>query len=349
MKSILKPHRLVLPIITVITILILPVLSGCIDFSDTLSFFDKELRRAEPYIEKVLFNDDEVLMYALEICQNCTFTDNEQIITTVYRHIVEEYSYISDPEDNELIRGPLQTKNLKGGDCEDLSILLMSLLENLGIKTYLVLTENHAYALAYDVDIDNLWGYVEQSLIKQVEKDSGENLKQHYKDTFVLKRHQFWYYGGEGDPLNQSKSFDYLNITYTISSSRPMNMYVVPSKDEFDHMTNDEDFTYYQDHMYENSREIEGICALMTTHGGVILSNPNWYNCDVSVDLLFYSHPSFYKLFENNTIESYLIEETFCVVLEPTAGPYGYPGYDANVTGKKTAIDPITKEYFFLD
>jgi hypothetical protein len=43
-----------------------------------------------------------------------------------------------------------------------------------------------------------------------------------------------------------------------------------------------------------------------------------------------------------------MIQGKQSIVLEPTAGVYGYPGYDANVTGKKTAIDPITKEYFYL-
>jgi hypothetical protein len=37
------------------------------------------------------------------------------------------------------------------------------------------------------------------------------------------------------------------------------------------------------------------------------------------------------------------------VVLDPTAGVYGYPGYDAELTGEKIAFNPKTKEYVFLE
>jgi hypothetical protein len=322
--------------------------SGCIESSDLSSFFDKELRRAQPYIEKVVFDDPDLLSYALTLCKNCSFADTEEIINTLYRHIVEEYTYFSDPDEEELIRTPQQTISAGGGDCEDLSILLMSLLENLGVKTYLVLTPDHAYALAYDVNVDNLWMYVEQSLIEQVEKDSGENLRQIYSDTFILKKRQVWYYGGEGDLMNQSQSFDYINITYEITSDRPISYYVVPSKQDFHEYADDKSFTYYPDHHEDDITSSSGISSYMDSYGGIILDNPSWFNTEVSVKFEFYSHPSFYKLFENETIRSYIINDISCVVLEPTAGPYGYPGYDANVTGKKTAIDPLTKEYFFL-
>jgi len=323
-------------------------LTGCIESSDLTNFFDKELRRAQPYIEKVVFDDPDLLEYALTICKNCTFSDTEQIINTLYRHVVEKYTYFSDPEEKELIRSPQQTISAGGGDCEDLSILLMSLLENLGIKTYLVLTPDHAYALAYDVSINNLWVYVEQSLINQVEKDSGENLRQIYTDTFILNKRQVWYYGGDGEDINQSESFDYLNITYHITSDRPITYYMVPSKQDFHDYADKKPFTYYPDHHQERITDETATCAYMTSYGGIILDNPSWFDAQITVNLEFYSHPSFYKLFENETISSYLIKNTTCVVLEPTAGPYGYPGYDANVTGKKTAIDPKTKEYFFL-
>ena len=46
----------------------------------------------------------------------------------------------------------LKIEEIGGGDCEDLTILLNSYLENLGIETYLVLTDNHAYTLACDID-----------------------------------------------------------------------------------------------------------------------------------------------------------------------------------------------------
>ena len=331
-----------------IILLLLTIPTGCIDLDDPLSFFDKELRRAQPYLDEILFDDDVLRNHALEICHGQSLTNKEAIITTLYRYIVEEYTYIPDPEGTELIRSPYETITLKGGDCEDLSILLMSLLENLDIKTYLVLTEDHAYALAYDVNIQSLWPYVEQALINQVEKDSGEQLKQTYENSFTLNRHQNWYYGGDGEPLAESESVDFLNISYHVTSEHPIDFYIVPSRDEFNDFSDNKDFTYITNHFYDDETEMQGTCGYLETYGGIILSNPNWKNTEVTIELTFYSHPSFYKLFENNTIRSYTIKDASCVVLEPTAGLYGYPGYDANVTGKKTAIDPITKDYFYL-
>ncbi len=51
---------------------------------------------------------------------------------------------------------------------------------------------------------------------------------------------------------------------------------------------------------------------------------------------------------KTSKISYYEIDGKKCVVLDATAGKYGYPGYDANPEGEKIAIDPLTKEYFYL-
>ena len=326
-----------------------PSLSGCIDFDDVTNIFDPVIRRADPYIEKISFDDESLKIYALSIIKEINASNKEAIVTAIYRHIVENYSYISDPNDKELIRSPQETIHLKGGDCEDLSILLISLLENINIKTYLILTDDHAYALAYDINIDKLWSYVETALINQVEKDSGEQIRQKYQQTFPLRKHQIWYYGGEGNSITESESFDYINFTYSVQPKRPIDFYIVPSRQDFLNYSDNKPFDYYKEHSGTNTNDIEGTCSYMLTYGGIILSNNNWLDTEVTVNLTFYSHPSFYKLFENKTIQSYSINNKNCIVLEPTAGVYGYPGYDANVTGQKTAIDPLTKEYFHIE
>ena len=213
--------------------------SGCIDFNELGNFFDPVLRRADPYISEIVFDDASLREYALSIVQQQDISNKEQMVNTVYRYIVENFNYISDPENEELIRAPIQTINNKGGDCEDLSILLISLLVNLGIKTYLVLSDEHAYALAYDINIDNLWKYVEQSLIAQVEKDSGEDIWQQYQQTFPLKKKEIWYYGGEGNSITESDSFDYINFTYSVDPQNPIDFYVVPSKQDFNNYSDD--------------------------------------------------------------------------------------------------------------
>ncbi|MCK4731170.1 MAG: hypothetical protein KAT65_01815, partial [Methanophagales archaeon] len=118
------------------------------------------------------------------------------------------------------------------------------LLENLGIKTYLVLTEDHAYCLACDVDTDDSWQYVEESIIIQVSKDFGqkEDMKMVIEDgslfileekqqTFVLDAGHLYYYGGDGSKF--TSPIEYMNIKYDVSSSQPLEIYVVPSKKRF--------------------------------------------------------------------------------------------------------------------
>lgn len=310
-------------------------------------YIDPVIQEAEPYINKIVSNDIELRAYANSIIGDCPANDKECQINAIYRHVVEQYNYLSDPADIELIQTPQETMQIKGGDCEDLAILLNSLLENIGIETYLVLADTHAYSLAYDVDTNYLWNYVEESLINQVEKDWGEDIRQYYDSTFVLDGYYNWYYGGDGSTFEGV--FDYMDITYNIESNEPLHFYVVPSQEDFDLLTKGETFTHYPDFEEENVLTINGVCSYLDCYGGIILCNDNWEEMTIHVNLTFYFHPSFYELFENETIMYYEIDNRDCVVLDPTAGEYGYPGYDGGLTGEKIAIDPVTKEYLYLE
>ena len=135
---------------------------------------DPIIQRAEPYISEIVFDDINLRKQAASIVSECPSGDKECQVNKLYRYIVENYNYYSDPRSGEFIQSPSETMNIKGGDCEDLTILLISLLENLGIKTYLVLTEDHAYCLACDMDTEDLWQYIEESIIIQVSEDLGQ-------------------------------------------------------------------------------------------------------------------------------------------------------------------------------
>ena len=337
------PKKIMIIFVTFTVVLVLS--SGCTLLEEFE--LDPVIRRVTPYTNKIVVNDIPLRSYANSIITNCTTGDRECQINAIYRHVVENYNYITDPPGVELIQTPQETMQVKGGDCEDLSIFLNSLLENIGIKTYLVLTENHAYSLVYDVNLSTLWGHVEQSLITQVEEDWGDNITQEYDKTFILERFHNWYYGGNGSSLEDS-DIAYMNISYDIQSTRPLHFYVVPSSSEFDSLNNGSPFFHYSAYEEENTVTIKGICPYLNKSGGVILCNNNRRDTTLTVHLTFYYHPSFYKLFKNKTITSYTINNKNCVVLDATAGRYGYPGYDAGLTGEKIAVDPVTKEYIYL-
>jgi hypothetical protein len=338
-----------LMILGVVTLLLITGFSGCTQKQSGKSSSntaDPVIQRAEPYISKIDTSNVTLRSYANSIIKDYPPNNKEAQVNAIYRYIVENYNYVSDPRQSEFIQSPGETMQIKGGDCEDLAIFLDSLLENIGIKTYLVLTDTHCYALAYDINPTALWTYAEQSLIKQEEKDLGGNLKQWYNETFALQANYNWYYGGNGSLLD--KSIDYENISYDISSNKPLHFYVVPSKHEFDLLGEGKTFTHYPSYERENVLVFSGIISYLNRTGGIILSNNNGQDATVTVKLMFYSHPSFYNMFKNQKITSYNIQGVNCVVLDATAGVYGYPGYDGGLVGQKVAIDPISKEYFNL-
>jgi hypothetical protein len=68
----------------------------------------------------------------------------------------------------------------------------------------------------------------------------------------------------------------------------------------------------------------------------------------VTVDLIFSFEASFYQTYNKDALTVYTLWGKNAVLLDPTVGNFGFPGYDAAVVGVKKAIDPLTKEYVTL-
>lgn len=90
---------------------------------------DPVIQRAAPYINKIVFDDINLRTQAASIVRGCPSSDKECQINKLYRYVIENYDYYSDPRSGEFIQSPSETMKIKGGDCEDLTILLNSLLE----------------------------------------------------------------------------------------------------------------------------------------------------------------------------------------------------------------------------
>lgn len=89
------------------------------------------------YITKV--DAESVRDKAIEIIRDST--DEKGEITAIFYYVRDNIKYVKDPRYNELdfdyIQSPSQTLNRNAGDCDDLSILLASLLESVGHSTKL--------------------------------------------------------------------------------------------------------------------------------------------------------------------------------------------------------------------
>jgi len=307
-----------------------------------------EVRLAKPYIDKIVIDDGELRELASAIVED--YGEKEGKVNAIYRYIVENFMYIADPENTEFVQSPFETLDLEGGDCEDLAILACSLLENIGIKTYLVLTENHAYALVSGINSDSLWKYINKSLEEQYIED---HMVSFVDETLQLGAGYVYYYGGDGRvfPIEAATfgdsvvKIESLEIDYSVSSSEPVNIYILPSKDEFDNRVQRKSFQHYPECAEQGVYQAQATCEI-PRYGGIAIQNPTSRDATVDLEVAF----SYKIYFEGLKITSYTLKGQQAMVLELTAGEYGYPGYSPIVEAEKRfAIDPITKEYFYLE
>jgi len=308
-----------------------------------------EVILAKPYMDKIATDDVQLRELAESIVQDCP--DKEGKVNAVYRYIVENFTYIADPEDGESIQSPFETLDVRGGDCEDLTILACSLLENIGIRTYLVLTENHAYGLVSGIDPENLWSYINGCLQEQFVED--RDMVSAMDEELELRAGYVYYYGGDGQayPIvaatfaDSVVKIESLEIGYSISSSEPVNIYILPSRDEFDNLVDRRTFEHYPDCQQQAIYQAEGECEI-PRYGGIAIQNPTLRNAVVNAGVKF----SYNVYFEGLKVTYYTLEGEQAIVLELTAGKYGYPGYSPLVeSDRKFAIDPISREYFPLE
>ncbi len=354
------------PLFLAVILILAVLLSGCVDYARQIQdqiakSNDPILQRAIPYIRPIDTENATLRAIAVSIVNGGPSGDTEYQVNRVYRNIVEQYSYYSDPRSRDYIQPPYETIALHGGDCEDLSILMCSLLENLGIRTYLVLTDNHAYCLASGVDMGRLKAYAQQSLLEQVASDFNANsddksmvardgklytLKEE-RSTTTVKAGYVWYYGGNGTKLEDP--LESITCEYDIESSSPLMVYYVPSRADYEAVCQNKPFNYYPGTEARNVIQLTDSCEGMATNGGLLLKNDGREDAVVTVDIKKYTYYSTDDVLKGMHFTTYTLNNQTCVVLDATAGKYGYPGYSSkNQTGQLVAIDPVTEQYYYL-
>ncbi len=319
------------PLSIVLNVLFLVVFLSLAFWYLFLGGSDPELSEAKPYLDKIILEDINLRSKAIAITQNCSSGSKECYINEVYRHVVKNYDYYADPRNDEFIQSPFETIQLGGGDCEDLTILLSSLLENIGIETYLVLTEDHAYSLACNVNIEDL----------QEEIVSSSNIEQNlYDETISLDSNYAKYYGGNGEETDVP-----FEIKYEIDSDKAIDVLAVPSSESLDDWSKGKSYDYYPSCSRESVYRISESCSI-NQYGGVLMVNEGNEDAVVSIKV-----DAIYLALDPETFSTkyYEMDDKKCVVLDATVGEYGYPGYDTDLEGEKKAIDPVTRNYFYLE
>jgi hypothetical protein len=101
-----------------------------------------------PYYSKIDGRDPAIRQRAIELTRPCPEGDALCEISMLHRYVSQEVHYTSDPRgDGDYIQPPQQTMQSMGGDCEDQSILLSSLLEGAGKRTLIAITPRHAFPM----------------------------------------------------------------------------------------------------------------------------------------------------------------------------------------------------------
>ncbi len=83
--------------------------------------------------------------------QSCDYSENYAVCQSkaLFYFMRDNIGYSRDPVSRELIKSPMQTMFTGVGDCDDKSVLLASMLYNIGIKTRFVFIPGHVYVEAY--------------------------------------------------------------------------------------------------------------------------------------------------------------------------------------------------------
>ena len=63
----------------------------------------------------------------------------------IFYFIRDEFNYINDPRNIEYVKTAEETIISRGGDCDDLSVLLANMLESIGIETEFVFVPQHVF------------------------------------------------------------------------------------------------------------------------------------------------------------------------------------------------------------
>jgi hypothetical protein len=94
-------------IMGMVTLLLVNGISGCTQLffgnDGSSNTVDPIVHRAEPYISKIDVKNVTLRAYANSIIRNYSANNKEAQINAIYRDVVENYNYVSDPTGTEFI------------------------------------------------------------------------------------------------------------------------------------------------------------------------------------------------------------------------------------------------------
>lgn len=251
------------------------------------------------YMNKVEKHDPYIRSLAIDLTKECSGAGfpNECAVEKLYSYVQGDMRYIGDPIADELILEPFQTINSGGGDCEDLSILLVSLLNNIGIKSYLVLVPNHMYALACGINEN----YFQKFLTKKI-----------INSERIMQDKQYIVF-------DLSKLTD-KNINLKITAVKGVDVFQFATLRDIDMYHQNKNHVFFEHCSGKDVYEFDKDCYITTGNRLYIRSNKNRNSVKVSAEL---------KIEQN--IPVYEKDGMSCIVLDPSIrGNGAFPGLESD-------------------
>jgi len=99
------------------------------------------------YLNRIDYVNEQINTLAVKKVAR-TGDDELRKTSALLDFVSNDIYYVSDPDDGlEHAKDPLTTLIAGAGDCEDQTLLLCSLLESVGVKTYIAFTDDHVFTL----------------------------------------------------------------------------------------------------------------------------------------------------------------------------------------------------------
>jgi hypothetical protein len=99
------------------------------------------------YLSRIDYRDEQLNILAVRTVAGAN-DDEVEKTKAILSFVSNEIHYVSDPADNiEYAKGPILTLISGGGDCEDQTLLLCSMLETVGVTTFIAFTDEHVFSL----------------------------------------------------------------------------------------------------------------------------------------------------------------------------------------------------------
>lgn len=307
-------------------------ISHSLSEEDVYALLSGERQRLGELSENIVFADPQVEEWAQVLSDVCDDGDIECKVMAVYNNVTSELKLFNASLMPEGIRSPGQTFTNGGGTNEDLTVLIQSLYENMGLKTYTVSTGDRLYALVCGVDRDQMINYSSMTFY-------------FYDETKVFTENL------TVEPLkmlpatwpDSFKPTDIIQVHVAFLASEPIDIFYINNQSDMDMFVYDKEPTFFKTCSRINQTVYSGACAVRG-NGGLVLMNSGSEPSDV-----VFSYKIIHEFWPVDPAEMdfsfYELGGRTCVVVDPSLADRGYVGGELTLYEPKVFFDPLTGRF----